>query len=89
MPLNAEEKYQHEKFKQKQYSRPTLEQVEIARLEQQLQHAQNTICLLDDYVDKQTKKIDQLNSECKKYQLDQQSKKEFSRRILQIMGWAL
>lgn len=43
MPLNAEEKYQHEEFKSKQYSRPTLEQLEIARLEQQLQHAQNSL----------------------------------------------
>lgn len=43
MPLNAEEKYQQEKFKRKQYARPTLEQLEIARLEQQLQHAQNSL----------------------------------------------
>ena len=48
MSLNAEERMQHELFKQQQYARPTLEQLEIARLEQQLQHAQNTIGYFED-----------------------------------------
>lgn len=48
LPLNAEEKYEHEKFKRKQYARPTLEQLEIARLEQQLQHAQNSLGYFED-----------------------------------------
>ena len=48
MPLNGEERMQHELFKRKQYARPTLEQLEIARLEQQLEHAQNTIGYFED-----------------------------------------
>lgn len=73
MPLNVEEKYQHEKFKQEQYARPTLDQLEIARLEQQLQHAQNTIQYLDDYIDKQTKAIDQVNGCIRRYKTGERS----------------
>lgn len=52
MPLNAEERMAHEKYKreQKQYSRPTPEQVEIALLEQQLEHAQNSLGYYEDKV---------------------------------------
>lgn len=48
MTLNGEERMQHELFKQQQYARPTEEQLEISLLEQQLEHAQNTIGYFED-----------------------------------------
>ena len=51
MPLNPEEKYAQKKFEQEQYRRPTQGQLKIALLEQQLEHAQNTISYLLNYID--------------------------------------
>lgn len=48
MTLNAEELYAQKKFERDQYARPTKEQLEISLLEQQLEHAQNTIGYFED-----------------------------------------
>ena len=48
MPLNGEELLRQKKFERDQYARPTKEQLEIALLEQRLEHAQNTIGYFED-----------------------------------------
>lgn len=42
-----------------------------------------------DELDKLFEQRNQIEKECKKLQLDKQSEKEFSHRVLQIMGWRL
>ncbi len=60
MPLNTEEKYEQKQFEREQFARPTMEQAEIAKLEEELTHAYNTNEYLRDYMDKQTKQLDQI-----------------------------
>ena len=69
MTLNGEERMQHELFKQQQYARPTLEQLEIAKLEEELQRARESLNYLDDYVDKITDKIDRINGHIRYYEV--------------------
>lgn len=69
MPLNGVEKMQQEKFKRKQYARPTLEQLEIAKLEEELRSARESLNYLDDYVDKITDKIDRINGHIRYYEV--------------------
>lgn len=69
MILNGEERMQHELFKQQQYARPTEEQLEIAKLEEELQSARESLNYLDDYVDKITDKIDRINGHIRYYEV--------------------
>lgn len=61
MPLNAEERMQHEKFKREQYARPTEERLEIAKLEEELNLTRNRLDQANHYIDKMTKQRDRVN----------------------------
>lgn len=87
--LNTEEKYEQKQFEQQQFARPTAEHLEIALLEQQLEHAQNTISYLDDYIDKQTKQLDLTNGLIRGERTGKVSDAMFKSEIMRIVGWKL
>ena len=72
MPLNAEEKYEQEKFKLKQYSRPTLERLTYSESD----------------IDKLFEQRGQIIEACRQVSTDTQfSDGLFKDRIMAIVGW--
>lgn len=96
MPLNAEEKYEHEEFKSKQYTRPTDEQLKVAELERELAELNEQLALvrntndhINNELDKRVKQIDLINGACQQVLTDPEfGDGLFKDRILSILGWA-
>lgn len=89
MPLNAEDRYEQEEFERSQYSRPTEHQLEIALLTHQLEHAQDTVKYLDDYIEKQTKQLDLIHGVCRDASTGRISDGKFKDRVMAIVGWRM
>lgn len=99
MAKNPEELYEQKEFERRHFPRPTEEQLEIAALEQQLQHAQNTIGYYEDQlkkrltysesdIDKLLEQRGQIIEACRQVSTDTQfSDGLFKDRIMAIMGW--
>lgn len=64
-----------------------MNQLTVEELTEQLEHAQNTISHLDDYVDKQTDKLDRINGHIQKYVTGKRKKGVTLDNIIHTMGW--